>query len=276
VKRLILVTLLFFLTACGGTPKVGDQPLTQERAEELKFIAPILASATVNGLRMEGQSAALQAQQASGNCGQASFTDADRDSIPASYNSTFEDCTEDKFFWIEVKNGVIVVSDKDDNNPQSGFTSKATNLRIDYFSKNDVGQKDENWGRMVQNWNANVDVSSTQSSGSFTLTIDLTDVKKNENWRGSLDIEGSYVPTDDDDPNNFDAGTINFQGQIQLGDFVLGKTITNLTFDETCEAGPVSGKVRYDDGGQNFFEVTYTGCNKGTFTYNSTGSGTFN
>jgi hypothetical protein len=276
VKRLISLTaLVIFLTACGGTPKIGDQPLTQQKAEELKFIAPLLASATVNSLRQQTQAMTLSGQQASGNCGQASYTDADKDSVPALYNSTFVDCTENKLIWIEVKNGVVNVADKDDNNPQSGFTSRATNLRVDYFANNS-GQKGENWGRVVQNWDANVDVSATGSRGSFVLKIDLTNVKENKSWSGSLDIEGSYVPKADNDLNNFDAGTINFQGQIQLGDFVLGKTITNLTFDETCEAGPVSGKVRYDDGGQNFFEVTYTGCNKGTFSYNSTGSGTFN
>lgn len=276
MKRLIFfVAILLFLTACGSTPKVGDQPLTQQRAEELKFISRILASATVNGLRMDGQGAALRAQQASGNCGQASYTDADRDSIPVSYNSTFQDCTEDKFFWIEVKNGKVIVNDKDDNNPQSGFTSKAENLRIDYFSKTNTGQKNENWGRMVQNWDADVNVSSSQADGSFALTIDLTDVKENQSWRGSLDISGSYVPAADGDLNNFDAGKINFKGQLQLGDFVINKTITDLVFDETCLAGPKGGKIRYDDGGQNFFELTYTGCNTGTFTYNLAGSGTF-
>lgn len=275
MKRFISITaLLVFLTACGSTPKIGDQPLTQQRADELKFIAPILARVTVNSLRVEGQSTTLRAQQASGNCGQASFTDADKDSVPASLNSTYQDCTEDKFFWIEVKNGVVKVTDKDDTNPQSGFTSKAENLRIDYFGNNN-GQKGENWGRMVQNWDADVTVSSSQATGSFALTIDLTDVKQNKSWRGSLDLAGSYVPTDDDDLNNFDAGTINFKGQIQLGDFVLGKTITDLTFNESCQAGPTGGKIRYDDGGQNFFEVTYTGCNAGTFTYNTTGSGSF-
>jgi hypothetical protein len=275
VKRLLFLTTLLFLAACGSTPTVGDQPLDQQRADELKFIAPILATATVNGLRMDDATAALRSQQASGNCGQADFTDADDDSIPASYNSTFQDCTEDKFFWIEVKNGVVVVTDKDDTNPQSGFTSRATNLRIDYFSKNSQGQKDENWGRMVQNWDADVNVSQNQADGRFSLTIDLTDVRKNQSWRGSLDVSGSYIPARDNDLNNFDAGTINFQGQLRLGDFALNKIITNLTFNETCQAGPVSGKVRYDDGGENFFEVTYTGCDEGTFTYNSSGAGTF-
>jgi hypothetical protein len=48
-----------------------------------------------------------------------------------------------------------------------------------------------------------------------------------------------------------------------------------LTFDESCLAGPKGGSIRFEDGKGNFLEMTYTGCNTGTFSYNSSGTGTF-
>jgi hypothetical protein len=55
----------------------------------------------------------------------------------------------------------------------------------------------------------------------------------------------------------------------------LNETLTALTFDESCN-GPTSGNIRFDDGAKgNFFELNYTGCNAGTFSYNSSDAGTF-
>jgi hypothetical protein len=216
---------------------------------------------------------------ASGDCGPSmlGLTDADKDNIPASYEATYKDCTEDKFWWFEVKNGVASVKDTDDNNKDSGFTTGASNLRTDFFDKNSDGTQKNKTLSVLHNWDVTVSKSPSQASVDYNLSVDITGYKNNQidkTWNGALNFTGFYVPAQDNDLNNFDAGTINFDGELKLGDFVVREKITNLTFDDVC-AGAKSGSIRFEDGRGNFFEMTYTGCGSGTYTYNSSGSGTF-
>jgi hypothetical protein len=282
VKRFVFLIALFpfalFLTACGSSP---GQPLDQQRADELKVVAPYLASSVVNGLRQSSSptSNLIGLSGVSGDCGPSvtTLSDQDSDSIPASYNATFKDCTEDKFFFIEVKNGNVTLSDADDTNPKSGLFSKGTDVRFDWYSKENNAPKDK-FVSILSNWDVDVAVTSSAASIDYGLSVELTTFRNNQadkTWQGSLEFTGSYAPLTDNDLNNFDAGTINVDGELTLGDFLVREKIINLTFDESCLAGPKGGSIRFEDGKGNFLEMTYTGCNTGTFSYNSSGMGTF-
>jgi hypothetical protein len=282
VKRFFFLTILLFLAACGSAPRLGEQPLDQQRVDELKFVGPYLASSLVNGLRQNSSpsTSLLRPAQASGDCGPsiATLTDNDNDDIPASYNATFRDCTEVNALVAQIKNGNVTVTDADDNNPNSGLTSWAKDLRFDLYTVENNQPKDK-FLSILDNWDVTVNVTSSSASVDYFLSVGITSFKNNQvdkTWQGSLDFTGSYVAAPDNDLNNFDAGTINFDGQLILGNFVSRAKITNLVFDETCKEGPKGGTIRFDDGTRgNFFEITYTSCNKGTFTYNSSGAGTF-
>jgi len=270
------------LSACGTqTAKVGDKPLTQAQADNLKIVAPYLGSAMVSGIRGGGQGTASQSARqsfVSGTCSASVFTDNDKDKIPVGYSATFKDCTEDKLLFIQVTNGSVNINDSNDSDPNSGFTSKASNLSFDFYERAAANTKGKQFFRIVDNWDVTVGVTSTSASVDCKFSLALTSFKngvQDKTWNGSLDFKGSYVPKNDGNLDNFDAGTINLNGTLVLGDFALNETVTDLKFNASCTAGPVSGKIRFDDGLGNFLELTYTGCNTGTFTYNATGSGTF-
>lgn len=274
--------LVLALGACGGqNAKVGDKPLDQARAGDLKTVAPYLGSALVSGVRGAGQSAAAQgAKQSfvSGTCSATTFVDSDKDKVPVGYSASFKDCTEDKLLFIQVTNGNLNINDSNDNDPKSGFTSQASNLAFDFYENKGGGTKGQQFFRIVDNWDLTVGVTSTSASVDYKFSVNLTSFKngvQDKTWNGSLSFTGSYVPDNDGNLDNFDAGTINLAGTLVLGDFAINETVTDLKFNASCAAGPVSGKIRYDDGQGNFLELSYTGCNTGAFTYNATGSGTF-
>lgn len=271
---------LLGLSACSTTPVVGSKQLTQAQANDLKVMAPYLGSAMVGGLRGAGKVVATQSARQSiisGDCSVSLGTDKDGDKIPVGYSASFKDCTEDKLLFIQVTNGSVNINDTDDNDPKSGFTSKA-NLRFDFYANKGGGNKGNQLFRIVDNWDVTVGVISTSASVDYKFSVALTSFNngaQDKTWNGLLQFKGSYVPDNDGNLDNFDAGTVNLTGTLVLGDFALNETVTNLKFNSSCTAGPVSGKIRFDDGLGNFLELTYTGCNTGTFTYNASGSGTF-
>lgn len=180
--------------------------------------------------------------------------------------------TEDKLLFIQVTNGSVNINEANDNDPKSGFTSKATNLSFDFYANKGGGTKGNQLFHIVDNWDVTVGVTSTSASVALTS---FSNGAQDKTWNGSLQFKGSYVPDNDGNLDNFDAGTVNLTGTLVLNDFALNETVTNLKFNSSCTAGAVGGKVRFDDGLGNFLELTYTGCNTGTFTYNASGSGAY-
>lgn len=275
--------LLLVLSGCGSTPSVGSQPLTQAQANDLKTVAPYLGSALVSGLRGGGKGVVGQTLKQSylgGTCSVSApaNSDKDQDGIPVNFKASFQDCTEDKLLFIQVTNGNVSINDANDNDPQSGFTSKATDLRFDFYTNKGGGNKGPQLFRMVDNWEVTVGVTSASASVDYQFSVALTRFNNgaaDKTWNGSLRFTGSYIPENDGNLDRFDAGTLNLRGTLALGEFVLNETVSDLKFNSSCTAGPIAGKIRFDDGLGNFLELTYTGCNSGTFTYNASGSGSF-
>jgi hypothetical protein len=283
------IALLSVLAACNSTPAPGNKPMTQQTADQLELVAPGMANTLVNGLRERGQvggSSDRARTQATGVCNvTGNIADNDKDGIAADVTTSFQDCTVDYLLFFTKKNGTASVKDGNDSDPNSGFTTKATNLKLDYLRKN--GSNPGNpFLTLLSNWD--VTVATTASSVNLAYASDFAvstyqgdSSTVDKTWKLGVNVNGSYVAASDGDPDNFDAGTVNLTGRVNYTDdkndlFVFNMTVTSLVFNESCAAGPVSGKVRFDDGTNgNFFEATYTGCNSGNFVYNNTGSGNF-
>ncbi len=293
MKRILFLSMagLALLAACNTTPAPGSKPMTQQTADGLKLVAPGAMSAMVNGIRERGKvggsSAGVRPQAGpTGSCKVAGdLADNDNDGIPVSLNTTFADCTVDYLLFYLTKNGSVTANDANDNDPKSGFSTKATNLSLVYKKRNGSAVGDP-----FLSSNTNWDVSLTATSSSYTLgykfDTSLSNYKDgtatvDKTWKMGLNISGNYTATADGNPDNFDAGVINLGGQLNFTDdksetFALNLTITNLTYTAACSAGPVSGTVKFDDGSAgNFLQVSYTGCNTGTLTYNTQGSTNF-
>jgi hypothetical protein len=293
MKKLLLVSALgvSLLAACNTTPPVGNKPMTQSTADGLKLVAPGFISATVNGFRErdQAQQASERARiQAGPGCtfsASGNTTDADKDKVPVSLSAAYTNCALDYLAVYAVKNGSASIADDDDNNPKSGFTTKATNLGVTYYTKNGSALGNpllgfvNSWDFNLKNVNDNYTVAYKYDATLTTYVKDSSTVDKT--FKLGLSANGSYVPTSDGDTDNFNAGTINFAGNITYTNdknevFVLNLTYTNLTFDAACKAGPTGGKVRFDDGtNNNFLEAVYTGCNTGTLQFNATAKTNF-
>jgi hypothetical protein len=264
--------------------------MTQQTADQLELVTPGMANTLVNGLRERGQvggSKNSPRTQATGACNvTGNVADNDEDGIAADVTTSFQDCTVDYLLFFTTKNGSASVKDANDSDPNSGFTTKATNLKLDY-RRRDGPNPGNPFLTLLSNWD--VTVSTTANSVSLGYTSDFAvstyqgdSSNVDKTWKLGVTVNGGYVAASDGDPDNFDAGTVNLNGSVRYTDdkndlYVFNMTATNLVFNENCAAGPVSGKVRFDDGAANgnFFEATYTGCDDGTFVYNNTGSGNF-
>jgi hypothetical protein len=294
MKRMLFVSLAAasLLAACNQTQNPASKPMTQQTADGLKLVAPGVVASMVNGIRERGKAggSSVGARPQGGISGQcavsANLTDTDKDFIPVSFNASFTDCTVDYVLYFLTKNGTVSVNDTNDNDAKSGFTTKATNLNLTYKKKaagNAVGNP-------FLSSNTNWDVALVASSNAYTLNykfdtalstyVDGT-ATVDKTWKLGLGVNGNYTATADGNPDNFDAGVINLNGQISFTDdknevYTLNTTLTGLTYTAACVAGPVSGTVKFDDGtAGNFLQVTYTGCNTGTLTYNAQGSTNF-
>jgi hypothetical protein len=287
MKKQLLASALAvsLLAACNATPPVGSKPMTQSTADGLKLVAPGMVSAVVNGMRERSQ-ATLQANQVrtqdGGSCAVGgTITDADQDSIPVSFGAAFSNCTLDYVLFFAVKNGTVNISDGNDNDPNSGFSTRASNLSTVYYSK----AAGNTLGNPFLGFNHSWDFNLINNAGNYTLAYTynatLSTYVKNSNtvdktWKLGLTTGGSYVPAADGNADKFDAGTVNFKGNITYTNDVnevwtLNVTFDSLTYNASCKAGPVSGKVRFDDGtNNNFLEAVYTGCNVGTLQFNAT------
>ncbi len=285
------VAAIGLLAACGQvSPPVGNKALTQETAKQLEQLTPGMTSTLVNSLRERGKIGGASREVTTttaptGKCEvSANLVDNDKDTVPASLSSNFQDCTIDYFFFYAVKNGTVSVSDADDNNKDSGFSARANAFKIDYKAKTASGPGNP-FLTLLSNWN--VDLTTTNTSATVRANFDtsLTTYKPDSStadktWKLGLGLNGSYAAAADNDLDNFDAGTVNLNGNVSYTDdkaevYAFNFVASNLVFNESCAAGPASGAVSFDDTKGNTFEAVYTSCNKGNFVYKGTKSGDF-
>jgi hypothetical protein len=285
----LLVPLgLVFLVACPQ----ASQPMTASDAKTLKTVLPLALNGFANSVRSGGSSAAgtasealkpfgLQPKAVTGTCGSsAAITDVDGDKIPSSFSYTY-DCTVTvgAGFTFKAK-GLVKSSDSNDNDGNSGYTTEG-NLRYDFIFTNTQTQETSGFAFVVQ-WNATATIAT---SGGYTISTDqrLTFQPDTDKSQFGYQLTATYLPDSDGNNLKFDAGKLNIVGSANFsnaqGKFsVLNLNVTNLHFGGLCPRAVDSGIIRLEDssnlngGKNNLLELTATGCDVWSATYNGSTS----
>jgi hypothetical protein len=291
------------LAACNLTP--ASNTMSKDDARNLKTIAPLAMNGLVNSIRQGGSSAvatsavrdasslaalfdsplAAQVQSASrltpqattGTCGPSTApTDADGDKVPADFSYTY-DCKVvfSNAFTFEAK-GVARSLDSNDNDATSGYT---TNGEIRYnfiFTNTDNGQSSS--FSFVVRWNA---TATFGQDGGYNISTDQRVIFQPETDRSefSYTLNANYLPDNDGNTQRFDAGIVNFDGQVAYtnarGGLSRFKLVSSdLHFGGACPRGVDRGTVRAEDEANlvstknNVFELTATACDTWTAKYN--------
>ncbi len=305
--KIVPTTVLFalVLAACNTTPALTPSVMSKDDARNLKTIAPLAMNGLANSIRQGGSSvvanglqagpavaamfgspfaaqplsgSSLAPQSTTGNCGvSGTVTDADGDKVPASFNYTY-DCTVvfSPSFTFKAK-GTASAADANDTDATSGYTANGE-IRYDFILTNTTTSEVSSFA-FIAKWNAAATISA---NGAYKVTTDQRvifqpDTTKNE---FSYSLTANYTPDNDGNPQKFDAGTINFDGQVaymdankKLSRFRLGSS--DLHFGASCPRGVDRGTVRSEDESNingsknNVFELKATGCDTWTATYNS-------
>jgi hypothetical protein len=279
---------LVFLVACPQT----SQPMTASDAKALKTVLPLALNGFANSVRSGGSSAAgtasealkpfgLQPKAVTGTCGSsAAITDVDGDKIPSSFSYTY-DCTVTvgAGFTFKAK-GLVKSNDSNDNDGNSGYTTEG-NLRYDFVFTNTQTQETTGFAFVVQ-WNATATIAT---SGGYSISTDqrLTFQPDTDKSQFGYQLTATYLPDSDGNNLKFDAGKLNIVGSANFsnaqGKFsVLNLNVSNLHFGGLCPRAVDSGIVRLEDtsnlngGKNNVLELTATGCDAWSATYNGSTS----
>jgi hypothetical protein len=287
--------LIGLLSACGrapqtpvnvpAKPEVGAVPLTEQyAAATLKDYSRWLASTVVNSIRGSAfekiasvNPANLTAQQVSSVCGFESETyqdvDQDEDSIQATFETTFVECLQDKGSYYEVKNGQISIQDSDDNDAESGFSSRATNLTFEFYERGQEGTQDSKQLTLQDNWDFSLLKEGKTGSLAYVLTMIATDHKgSGATTKGRLALAGEYQVLADAngfDRNDYDNAVIkSASGDLVINDnAAFTVTTENLQFSDTCLATPLAGKLTLSDN-THTFSLEFAGCETVNYSYN--------
>jgi hypothetical protein len=279
---------LVFLVACPQT----SQPMTASDAKTLKTVLPLALNGFANSVRLGGSSAAgtasnaletfgLQPKAVTGNCGSSgAITDMDGDKIPNNFSYTY-DCTVTvgAGFTFKAK-GLVKSNDSNDNDGNSGYTTEG-NLRYDFIFTNTQTQETSGFAFVVQ-WNSSATIAT---SGGYTISTDqrLTFQPDTDKSQFGYQLTATYLPDADGNNLKFDAGKLNIVGSANFSNSqgknaALNLTITNLHFGGTCPRAVDSGIIRLEDssnlngGKNNLLELTATGCDTWSATYNGSTS----
>lgn len=297
LRTLGLTSLALALAACGGqkpgssTPAATPNALTRQEASHLKQVAPLMAGGLLSALRpggallgappvfsMQGvpsvplSAQGVRAQNATGNCGPTELgADADGDGIPANLNYTY-DCTDDEGAYQVRITGSVQVKDANDNDPNSGFTSRAQNLKTEYVFR-DPQKGTSTSVSVTNNWTVTATVAGNTTSLAYDSRFDILNgfVASNNTATFALNFNATFVSDDDGTPDRYDSGTLNLSGRFSATGngktYALNLSATDLHFSAACAFGPDRGQFKLDDGTNNL-SVNYAACNQYAFTYN--------
>ena len=304
--KIILTALIgsVALMACNTTS--APSVLSKEDAKSLKTIAPLALNGLANSLRQGGSSIVtsgldsgaqlaaafgktlapqalnaqnLKPQAVTGTCGPSiPPVDADGDKLIVNFSYTY-DCTVtfSPSFKFTAK-GSLRTNDSNDNDANSGYTTDGE-IRYAFVFTNTNTNESSTFDFIVK-WNA---TASNAQNGTFKVATDqrvifLPDTDKSE---FSYVLTAAYTPDNDGNTQRFDAGSVQFDGQVaftnakkQLSRFRLATT-TDLHFGPACTRGLDRGAVRAEDESNllgtknNVFTLTVTSCDTWVATYNS-------
>jgi hypothetical protein len=303
IPTTLLAALALSLAACNTTPT--PSVMSKDDAKNLKTIMPLAMNGLANSIRQGGssvvasgiqagpaiaamwnsplaaqaaRSSSLEPQAISGNCGPSTTpTDADGDKVPANFNYTYNCTVVFSPSFTFKASGAVSSVDANDNDATSGFTTSGEILYQFIFTNTTTSEVSS--FNFIAKWSgaATIGVSGAYSISTDQRVIFQPDTTKNE---FSYTMTASYAPDNDGNTQKFDAGTINFDGQVaytdankKLSRFKLASS--DLHFGGSCTRGVDRGTVRSEDesniGGtkNNVFELKATACDTWTATYNS-------
>lgn len=291
LASIFLLSALMLLAACGGGDPGpggdGNAALDQGEAETLSALATqsdrfliamlqdpfslTLASSTTSaslprpltkllGQTPETDLGVLQSEECVTEGGNT--TDADNDGIPVSATYTIDCDYSDPSYGSLKLTGSFTFSDKDDNDPLSGYTAEVSDY--DYtFSADGTN--------VTFSMDLAIDLTVTADSytADYTLNYDLSSAEGSGSL--SYDYSLTYRPADASDP--FAAGTFVVDGSL---DFESGgerysltvETTPELLYSSSCDSSFVGGSARYEDSEGNALTVSYSGCNNVSASYN--------
>jgi hypothetical protein len=280
LKCAIAVGLIGILAACGQQPTTD--PLSRDDAVRLKdslvqsnkYLVATIASPSglvttnsVGGLSLPSPVANLIL--ASGlepqaiNCTasetppKAQQQDLDNDKIPLQARY-FVDCTVGDTRL----RGAIVLKDKDDNNPRSGYTIDTDQYELTF----NTGKANESGLKL----DLDVDVTWSNPNYAVRYNFNFEIYGSNRRFGTTYAYTATYVPDDTQTP--FTVGTFNYDGSLDFRTatklYRLTGIATNLKFSNTCKETFVGGSWSLEDTRGNKLLVVYNACNNVTVTYN--------
>lgn len=281
---MVTTTLALILTACGGSGTGVTGGTTPGTGTALD------ANATVT-LALLGQigtqtifDALTSGPYSSSYCGSAgtsttgNTTDDDNDGWVENAQTDFN-CSAGVGTTSTVT-GSLVVKDNDDTDPTSGFEEHLNNLEIKTTYSDGSGLS------TTYGVDFAIQRATPGSNGQYNLTFDFNYSPKIFDSQGSttdsqsIQVTGSptFTPTSTSTP--FDGGTFQFDTTVTFTvngtTYNVTGTTSDLAYDfTTCQQGFNAGTLRYTDSQGNTGIVHYTGCDKGTYTFNGSAIGTF-
>ncbi len=274
--------LTLLLAACGTSLPI--KPMSQTAATQvatmgqstdqllLNMISPGGFSPTsvgvqALGLKMLGMQgvdiASLTPLATTSSCittSPASPVDNDGDGWPVSATETYN-CSSTSGTTTTTVTGSVTVTDKNDGDPTSGTTATVNNLQIAISSGGATSTITENLS-----W----DLTET-APGSYALVYDFRVDVSGSGSSAALELKGSPTYTADSPTNPFAAGTFTFNGDFTYSDgsatYELTHTSSGAHYTSTCTSTFDGGQDHYADSNGNTLDITYTGCNSFTMTY---------
>jgi len=183
--------------------------------------------------------------------------DRDNDKIPLQASYSVDCMVGDT----RLKGG-IVIKDKDDNDPRSGYTVNTDQyeLTINTGKSNESGIK----------LDLDVDVTWSNPNYAIRYTFNFEIYGSDGRFGTTYAYTATYVPDNAQTP--FTAGTLNYDGSLDFRTatrlYRLSGRATALRFSHTCKETFVGGSWSLEDTRGNRLLVVYNACNNVTVTYN--------
>ncbi|GIW24827.1 hypothetical protein [Meiothermus sp.] len=277
---LLATGLLGLLAACGQQPTTD--PLTKSDAQKLKdslvqsnkyLVAAIASpSGVVTTNRVGGQSlpspvanillaSGLEPQSinctASETPPKAQQQDLDNDKIPLQARYQV-DCTVGD---TRLKGGILL-KDKDDNNPKSGYTVDTDQYELTF----NTGKANESGLKL----DLDVDVTWSNPNYAVRYSFNFEIYGSDGRFGTTYAYTATYTPDNLEAP--FAAGTFNYEGSLDFRTatklYRLSGKATDLKFSSACKETFVSGSWSLEDTRGNKLLVVYNACKNVTVTYN--------
>lgn len=158
--------------------------------------------------------------------------------------------------------GGILLRDKDDNNPRSGYTVDTDQYELTF----NTGKPNESGIQL------DLDVDVTWSNPNYAVRYNFNFEIYGSDGRFGTTYAYTVTYAPDNIQTPFAAGTFNYEGTLDFRTatklYRLSGKATNLKFSNTCKETFVSGSWSLEDTRGNKLLVIYNACNNVTVTYN--------